>query len=150
LLVVREVPVGAGEMRKSSLVGSHVGEFGVCVPPVGCLNPSVDPTLLSGVAGQKADAGRPLVHLLNPRPTHPPSDFLLIKKKVRCWTLLGKGSPKTPKFCFTKKVHVESFPQKPTKISMSVFPRFYLKSCVWVFPAFITEVFVSERMRSTS
>jgi len=64
LLVVREVPVGAGEMRKSSLVGSHVGEFGVCVPPVGCLNPSVDPTLLSGVAGQKADAGRPPSFLL--------------------------------------------------------------------------------------
>jgi hypothetical protein len=43
----------------------HVGEFGVCVPPVGCLNPSVlDPTLLSGVAGQKADAGRPPSFLL--------------------------------------------------------------------------------------
>jgi hypothetical protein len=35
------------------------------------------------------------VHLVNPRPTHPPADFFSLEFLVRFWAFLGKGSSKT-------------------------------------------------------
>jgi hypothetical protein len=90
--------------------------------------------------------------LLNTTPTHPPSDFLLIKKKGRCWTtLLGKGSPKTPEFCFTKKNPCRKLSPKTDKNFNVSFSSVLFKTMfMGVYTAFIAKVFVSERMRSTS
>jgi hypothetical protein len=74
----------------------------------------------------------PPVHLLNPRPTHAPSDiFFLDFFLVRFWAFLGKGSSKTPHTIqiFLQKVHIsisKNILHISTKISMSVFSRLFL------------------------
>jgi hypothetical protein len=74
----------------------------------------------------------PPVHLLHPRPNHPPSDFVFFLRFVfvleRFWAFLGKGRSKTPKNIkiLLQKFNVENFSQKKTtKKSMSVFPRLF-------------------------
>jgi hypothetical protein len=70
--------------------------------------------------------GPPPVHLLNPRPTHPPSDFFSL---IFFSTFLGvsqQGQFKNAIFKKMQKVHVENFsPKKSTKKSMSVFIDFF-------------------------
>jgi hypothetical protein len=45
------------------------------------------------------------VHLLNPRPTHPPSGFNFLGfLLVHFWVFLGKGSSKTPQQYFGKQI----------------------------------------------
>jgi hypothetical protein len=74
-------------------------------------------------AGKK-NRRTPPVHLLNPRPTHPPVEFIFLRFcSVRFWTLLGKGSSKTPLKHFCKKCMSKTFFIKT--ISMSVFLDFF-------------------------
>jgi hypothetical protein len=83
------------------------------------------PEVLRGIAPRprrgaaKTKSTDPPVHLLNPRPTHPPSDL------VRFWAFLGKGSSKTPQTYLYKKSMSKTFPKKSTNISMSVFSRLF-------------------------
>jgi hypothetical protein len=56
----------------------------------------------------------PPIHSLNPRPTHPPTDFFLLTFfLVRFRAFLGKGSSKTPQKCFCKKSTSKKNPQNP-------------------------------------
>jgi hypothetical protein len=74
----------------------------------------------------KKNRRTPPVHLLNLRPTHPPSElFFLDFFLARFWAFLGKGSSKTPYKYFCKKSMSKTFPKISTKISMSVFPRLF-------------------------
>ena len=71
----------------------------------------------------------PPVHLLNPRPTHPPSDFSFFLDFLFS-TFLGvsrQGEFENTIKIFWQKVRVsKTFPKISTKISMSVFPRLFL------------------------
>jgi hypothetical protein len=60
--------------------------------------------------GRQKKSTDPPVHLLNPRPTHPPADcfFSLTFVLVRFRAFFGKGSSKIILFSF-KKPHVETF-----------------------------------------
>jgi hypothetical protein len=51
------------------------------------------------------------VHLLNPKPTHPPFDFFVhdFFFPVRFWAFLGQGSAKTPLKYFCKKSMSNAF-----------------------------------------
>jgi hypothetical protein len=65
---------------------------------------------------QKTKINGSLVHLLNPRPTHPPAGLFVLVFLVRFWAFLGKGSSKTPQKHFCKNSMSKSFPQKIDKI----------------------------------
>jgi hypothetical protein len=89
-------------------------------PPASCEGPP-----------SKKKSTAPPVHLLDPRPTHPPSDFFLDFFLVRFWAFLGKGSSKTSLMFFAKSPCRKLSPNKSTKISMSVFPRLF-----WLYRVF--------------
>jgi hypothetical protein len=67
----------------------------------------------------------------HPPTTHPPADLLFPLENwkgllVRFGAFLGKGSTKAPYIIFANSPCQKLFPTKSTKISMSVFPRFFL------------------------
>jgi hypothetical protein len=66
----------------------------------------------------------PPVHLLNPRPTHPPVDLFFLFFLVRFRAFLGKGSTKHHNNIFAKSPCRKLFP-KNRQISMSVFPQLF-------------------------
>jgi hypothetical protein len=81
----------------------------------------------------KTKSTDPPVHLLNPRPTHPPSDFFLLAFfLVRFWAFLGKGSSKTPQKCFCKKSMSKTFP----KISILFFDVSFFLDFFWFYRVF--------------
>jgi hypothetical protein len=59
----------------------------------------------------------PPVHLLNPRPTHPPADFFCLDFRflVRFWAFLGEGSSKTPHKYLQKVQLSKTFSKKIDK-----------------------------------
>jgi hypothetical protein len=64
------------------------------------------------------------VHLISPRPTHPPADFFL----VSFWAFLGKRQREfknTKKTYAYKKSMSKTSSEKSTTISVSGFPRFF-------------------------
>jgi hypothetical protein len=69
----------------------------------------------------------PPVHLLNPRPTHPPAGFYFLPFfLVSFWAFLGKGSSKTPAHIFTKSACRKLFPKKIDKNFHVGFPSIFL------------------------
>jgi hypothetical protein len=86
---------------------------------------------------QRKTTDPPPVHLLNPRPTHSPADFIQKRFFLVCfWVLLGKESSKTAYKYFCKKSMSKTFPQKSTTkchfpLDFFVLSRFFGVSRRW-------------------
>jgi hypothetical protein len=74
-----------------------------------------------GIEGPEKKSTDPPVHLLNPRPTHPPSDFLF---KYVFGRFSASGVPKQPQY-FCKKSMSKLFQQKTTKFRCQFFLNFF-------------------------
>jgi hypothetical protein len=76
----------------------------------------------------------PPVHLLNPRPTHPPPDFFSLTFFLYVFGRFSvREVQKHHKNMFTKSPCRKLFPIKSTEILMSVFPRIFFLSRFRVF-----------------
>jgi hypothetical protein len=85
---------------------------------------------LRGAGAGKQKSTDPPIHLLNPRPTHPPPAIRFFFPLTFVFsTFLGvsrQGEFKNSIKIFLQKVHVENKSKISTKISMSVFPRLFM------------------------